>query len=243
MKKSKGENPVSIAEDASRKDSEKTLKKHAEAGVVSGETVHETVGRLRTVTQKKMKTALMVEKQLSLEQQETLLGALKARFEKNSKLHEKIDWADVEKALRIYPEKPWSLQQLESTGGEPDVIGEENGEFVFGDCSTESPSGRRNVVFDKKAEVNLRGKNAHGGSNAIDMVAGYGAELMDVAKYRAIQTKIPLDVKTWSWLKTSDSIRKTGHAVISGRGRMSNCEVGFHNESNAFRAVLRVPKK
>ena len=234
---------MSIAEDASRKDSETTLKEPVEKNVVSEADVHETIGKVKTVTQKKLRTALKVERRLSRERQKVLLGVLKTRFATNSKLHEKVDWADVERALRLYPEKLWSLQQLESTGGEPDVICEENGEFVFGDCSMESPSGRRNVVFDKKAEVNLRGKNAHGGSNAIDMAAGYCAELMDVAKYRALQEKLPIDIKTWSWLKTAVSLRKTGRAVMSGRGCMSNCEVGFHNESNAFRAVLRVPKK
>ncbi len=191
-----------------------------------------------------------VEKELTPEGQKHQLGMLKSRFHdpKHMKLHGGVLWADVEKALKASPEKLWSLQQLEATGGEPDVIGEDKDEFVFGDCSTESPPGRRNVVFDRAAEEYLKerypGKKING--NAVDMAAEYGVDLMDEEQYRVLQKKLQFDRNTWSWLKTPSHIRKNGFALDgsyhSRRVPGSQAGVRFYRSNRGFRAVLRVKK-
>ncbi len=188
-------------------------------------------------------------KELSPEQCKELLRVLKARFKANHKLHEKIQWGNVEKALQANPEKLWSLQQLEVTGGEPDVIGEEKGEFVFGDCSAASPSGRRNVVFDKEAEEDLKKHypNEKCNGNAADMVAEYGVDFMDETQYRELQKKILIDQNTWSWLKTPAHINEFGESRVALFGNRSGefVRVGQrgaydHDVGGSFRASLRV---
>jgi hypothetical protein len=237
-----------------------------ESGHISADLVNGELDKIRATTSEKAKTVsetvpLKVEtflkkekmlspnqKILSPEQQEKLLSTLKSRFKTNRKLHEKIQWADVEKALKAHPEKMWSLQQLEATGGEPDVIGEENGEFVFGDCSGESPTGRRNVVFDKEAEEYLKkhypDEKCNG--NAADMVAEYGVDFMDETQYRELQKKLKLDQNTLSWLKTPADIRKSGYALYGNRCNddVYVVQLGayYRYGDRAFRASLRVKK-
>lgn len=188
------------------------------------------------------------EKMISPEQQERLLNTLKSRFETNRILHEKVKWSDVEKALKAHPEKMWSLQQLETTGGEPDVIGEEKGEFVFGDCSAESPSGRRNVVFDKEAQEYLKKifPNEKCTGNVAEMAAEYGVDLMDETQYRELQKKLKLDQKTWSWLKTPANIRKSGYAFAGNRFYdevyVYQNFASHLGDGRAWRAALRILK-
>ena len=208
------------------------------------ENVNNRLERIMFITAKLAKTASKPEKVFSPEQQQKLLGILKSRFELNRGLHDNIQWADVEKALKAHPEKMWSLQQLEATGGEPDVIGEENGEFVFGDCSAESPSGRRNIVFDKEAEEYLKkyfpDEKCNG--NAADMVAEYGVDFMDETQYRELQKKLRLDQNTWSWLKTPADIRKSGDAFFGYNYGFRKGNANLHGADGSFRASLRVPK-
>jgi len=188
------------------------------------------------------------EKILNPEVAETLLGTLKARFKKNKNLHEKIRWADVRIALLSHPEKLWSLQQLETTGGEPDVIGEEKDEYIFGDCSKESPPGRINVVYDREAEDYLRKRYRKQklNGNAVDMVAKYGADLMDKDQYEYLYARHIIDSHSWSWLKTPEDIRKNSFAFsgncLDGFADVKKVLVYNHTEKGAFRCVLRVPK-
>jgi hypothetical protein len=238
---------------APREDLEATLKYLVESGLVSAEAVNGELDKIRAATGENAIAVsetgpLKPEKVLSPEQQKKLLGFLKSRFELKRGLHDNIQWYDVEKALKAHPDKMWSLQQLEATGGEPDVIGEENGELIFGDCSAESPSGRRNVVFDMQAEEYLKehypGEKYNG--NAADMVAEYGVDFMDEAQYRELQNKLKLDQHSWSWIKTPADIRKSGFAIngdrIYGDVFVRKYDAYIHRVGRAFRASLRVPK-
>jgi hypothetical protein len=203
---------------------------------------------------------------LDPEQEDVLLDALMTRFIMNRQeygLHEKTRWPDVEKALHEQPEKLWSLWQMEETGGEPDVIEENRGGYIFGDCSAESPAGRRNVVFDWEAEKYLKAMSldyAFNG-NATDLAAEYGAELMSEEYYCTLRKKLSIDAGTVSWLKTPGTIRKTGFAICGcdkvdgvivkhfGRAARKHARAGLgqraacgHSDTQAFRAVLCVPK-
>jgi hypothetical protein len=190
-----------------------------------------------------------VERELTPEQQEALMNTLKTRFANNMKLHEKLEWLNVEKALRANPESLWSLHQLESTGGEPDVIGEDETGFIFGDCSKESPEGRRNVVFDKEAEEWLKANSPDAvfNGNAEDRVKEWGVDFMDEEQYNSLQKQISMDKHTsWSWLKTPADIRKSGGALSGYRFEVGvsvdRDDVRLHNDNGGFRCVLRVPK-
>jgi hypothetical protein len=232
----------------SRTNLEALVSRLVEKGQVSAEVINGELDSIRETTGERVKAISETEKQLSPEDQEALLGTLKSRFETNRKLHEKVKWNDVEKSLKADPEKLWSLQQLESTGGEPDVIAEEQGEFVFGDCSAESPKGRRNVVFDKEAEEYLKKNfpNEKYNGNAADMAAAYGVDFMDKEQYRALQKKLPVDKNTWSWLKTPADIRKSGLALYGGRYDgdvyVDQRNAYLRTDPGAFRASLRVKK-
>jgi hypothetical protein len=192
--------------------------------------------------------AFSPDRTLEPEEQEALLGTLKSRFETHRKLHDEVQWADVEKALRAHPDKLWSLQQLERTGGEPDVIGEEENEFIFGDCSAESPPGRRNVVFDREGEDYEHDiyPTEEDTGNAADLVAEFGVDFMDTLQYRRLQSSIKLDECTWSWLKTPPIFRNEGFGLYGFRDKdgagISRCVAYSRYESRAFRCSLRVPK-
>ena len=142
------------------------------------------------------------EKELPLEQREELLGILKARFEKNMNRHEGLEWAEVQAKLEANPEKLWTLNEMEVTGGEPDVVGhdEKKGEYIFCDCSAESPKGRRSVCYDREA---LESRKKHKPeNNAIDMATAMGIELLTEEQYRALQKLGNFDLKTSSWVQT-----------------------------------------
>jgi hypothetical protein len=174
-------------------------------------------------------------KKLSTEQREELLGVLKARFEKNMNRHKGLKWAEVQAKLESNNEKLWSLNEMERTGGEPDVVGydKKTGEYIFYDCSPESPKERRNVCYDREA-LDAR-KEFKPKGNAIDIAAAIGIELLTEEQYRELQTLGDFDTKTSSWLKTPSDIRKLGGAIFADR-RYNNVFV-YHNGAQSYYAV------
>ena len=156
-------------------------------------------------------------KELSPEQREGLLRTLKARFEKNLNRHKGLGWAKVQAKLEANTEKLWSLNEMESTGGEPDVVGHDKktGEYTFYDCSAESPKGRRNVCYDREAMESRKENKPE--NNAIDMAAAMGIELLTEEQYRELQKLGDFDTKTSSWVKTPGDIRKLGGALYTDR--------------------------
>ena len=183
-------------------------------------------------------------KELSPEQREELLRALKARFEENMNRHKGLEWAKVQAKLEANTEKLWSLNEMERTGGEPDVVGHDKktGEYIFYDCSAESPKGRRNVCYDREGREARKAFKPE--NNAIDMAAAMGIELLTEEQYRELQKLGNFDAKTSSWLKTPISIRKLGGAIFADF-RYGNVFV-YHNGAQsyygarAFRGSLRV---
>jgi hypothetical protein len=153
-------------------------------------------------------------KKLSPEQQEELIKVLKTRFEKNMKRHKGIEWAKVEARLEAHPAKLWSLDEMEITGGEPDVVGHDKktGEYIFYDCSAESPKGRRSICYDHEA---LESRKEHKPENsAIEMATDMGIEILTEEEYRELQELGNFDMKTSSWVKTPTDIRKLGGALF-----------------------------
>jgi Protein of unknown function (DUF4256) len=183
-------------------------------------------------------------KELSPEQRKELLRALKARFEKNMNRHRGLEWAKVQAKLEANTEKLRSLNEMERTGGEPDVVGhaKKTGEYVFYDCSAESPKGRRNVCYDREGQGARKAFKPE--NNAIDMAAAMGIELLTEEHYRELQKLGNFDMKTSSWVKTPSDIRKLGGALFADR-RYGNVFV-YHNSApsyygaRAFRGSLRV---
>ncbi|QQX77165.1 MULTISPECIES: DUF4256 domain-containing protein [Aequorivita] len=181
---------------------------------------------------------------LSSEQTEVLLKVLKTRFEKNTQRHKDIAWEAVETKLKAKPEKLWSLDAMEETGGEPDVVGQDGktGEYLFYDCCDESPKGRRSVCYDR---AGWESRKEHRPDNtAVDMAEEMGIELLTEAEYRNLQKLGNFDAKTSSWLKTPAEIRKLGGAIF-GDFRYDTVFV-YHNGAQSyyaargFRGVLRV---
>ena len=191
-----------------------------------------------------MNTINHPKKALSAEQHEEILRTLKARFEGNMHRHEGLDWTAVQVRLEANPEKLWSLLKMERTGGEPDVVGQdqETGEYLFYDCSAESPVGRRNTCYDRKA-LDARKANKPE-NNAMDLAAAMGIELLTEEEYRALQKLGEFDTKTSSWIKTPPEIRKLGGALFCDR-RYNHVFV-YHNSApsyygaRGFRGSLRV---
>jgi len=193
----------------------------------------------------KRKEALVkTKKALSSEKREELLKALKARFEKNINRHKGLEWSKVQAKLEANTEKLWSLNQMESTGGEPDVVGfdKKTGEFIFYDCAAESPKGRRSFCYDREA-LNSR-KEHKPEDSAVDMAAAVGIELLTEEQYRELQKLGEFDTKTSSWVKTPSDIRKLGGAIYCDR--RYNTVFTSHNGaesyfgSRGFRGSLRV---
>ena len=186
----------------------------------------------------------MSKKELSPEQREEILRVLKARFEKNMNRHKGLEWAKVQGQLEPNTEKLWSLNEMERTGGEPDVVvhDKKTGEYIFYDCSAESPTGRRSLCYDRQA---LEERKEHKPkNNAMDMAAAMGIELLTEEQYRELQKLGNFDMKTSSWVKTPSNIRKLGGALFC------DCRYGnvfvYHNgaesyyAARAFRGSLRV---
>jgi len=169
---------------------------------------------------------------LSPEQSEELLNTLKARFEKNMYRHAGLEWAKVQTRLEADPEKLWSLNEMERTGGEPDIVGQdpETGETIFYDCSVESPQGRRNVCYDREA---LEARKEHKPKDsAMNMAAAMGIELLTEEQYQALQKLGKFDSKTSSWLTTPPEIRKLGGAIFADR-RYNHVFV-YHNGADSY---------
>ncbi len=172
---------------------------------------------------------------LSQRQQDELLKILKVRFEKNMKLHKAIQWAEVEARLKTNSEKLWSLNEMEITGGEPDIIGydKKKDEYIFCDCSAESPKGRRSICYDHEA---LESRKEHKPANsAVEMAADMGIDLLTEDQYRNLQKLGSFDLKTSSWIVTPDSIRKLGGALFCDR-RYNNVFV-YHNGAESYYAA------
>jgi hypothetical protein len=191
-------------------------------------------------------TGSEIKKKLSPEQREELLRALKSRFEKNMNRHNGIEWAKVQAKLGLPAgdAKLWSLNEMERTGGEPDVVGydKKTGEYIFYDCSAESPGGRRSLCYDRES---LESRKEHKPvNNAMDMAAAMGLELLQEEPYRELQKLGSFDTKTSSWLKTPSEIRKLGGALFADR-RYDHVFV-YHNGAESyyaargFRGSLRV---
>ena len=183
-------------------------------------------------------------KELSLKQREELLGSLKARFEKNMNRHKGLEWAQIQMRLKVNTEKIWSLNEMERTGGEPDVVGRDKKtvEYIFYDCSAESPAGRRSLCYDHEA---LEARKEHKpGNNAIDTAAAMGIELLTAEEYRELQKIGNFDTRTSSWIMTPSDIRRLGGALFCDR-RYDTVFV-YHNGADSyyaargFRGSLRV---
>ena len=183
-------------------------------------------------------------KELSPEKCEELLRTLKARFEKNLNRHKDIQWAKVQAKMEADTEKMWSLHEMERTGGEPDVVGQDKktGEYIFFDCSAESPKGRRSFCYDREGQESRKEHRPE--NNAIDMAAAMGIEILTEEQYRELQKLGNFDTKTSSWVKTPADIRKLGGALCA-EYRYSRIFVG-HNSApsyyaaRGFRGSLRV---
>jgi hypothetical protein len=183
-------------------------------------------------------------KDLSPEQRAELLKILKARFEKNMNRHKSLEWPNAQAKLEANAEKLWSLNEMERTGGEPDVVGHDKktGEYIFYDCSAESPKGRRSLCYDREA-LDSRKENKPQ-DNAMDMAAAMGIELLTEEQYRELQKLGNFDLKTSSWVKTPSAIRKLGGALFCDR--RFNTVFVYHNgaesyyAARAFRGSLKV---
>jgi hypothetical protein len=176
-----------------------------------------------------------VKKDLTAKQREELLGALKTRFEKNMNRHEGVEWDKVKAKLEANPAKLWSLSEMERTGGEPDVVGSDKktGEYIFYDCSAESPKGRRSVCYDRAA---LEARKEHKpADSAIDMAAAMGIEILTEEQYRALQKLGAFDLKTSSWIMTPAAIRKLGGALFCDR--RYDTVFTYHNGADSYYAA------
>jgi hypothetical protein len=178
------------------------------------------------------------------EEREQLLRVLKARFEKNRKRHQDLAWEPVQTKLESSAEKVWSLNEMERTGGEPDVLehDEKTGEYIFCDCSAESPQGRRSLCYDGEALASRKQNKPE--NSAVDIAAAMGIELLTEAEYRELQTLGEFDTKTSSWIRTPSQIRKLGGALFCDR--RYDAVFVYHNgaesyyAARAFRGSLRV---
>jgi hypothetical protein len=189
-------------------------------------------------------SAVISGKDLSAEQGKELLKNLKVRFENNMTRHKGLEWAEIQTKLEGYKGKLWSLNEMERTGGEPDVIGrdEHTGEFIFMDCSAESPAGRRSVCYDREALESRKENKPQ--ESAVGMAAALGGDLLSEEEYRKLQTLGIFDSRTSSWIKTPPEIRKLGGALFCDR--RYNSVFVYHNGAESyyaargFRTLLRV---
>lgn len=185
-----------------------------------------------------------MKKELSLSAGQELIEILKTRFEKNKERHAGINWTDVQAKLDASPAKLWSLNEMEMTGGEPDVVGKDvaTGEYLFYDCAAESPKGRRSLCYDRAAHEARKEYKPE--NTAMDVAADIGVELLTEQQYRALQQLGKFDLKTSSWVKTPDNIRKLGGAIFCDR--RYDTVFTYHNGAESyyaargFRGVLKV---
>jgi hypothetical protein len=184
--------------------------------------------------------------EISPDQGEELLETLKLRFEKNMERHKGFEWAKVQAKLEAQPDKLSSLNAMETTGGEPDIVGydKKSDEYIFFDCSAQSPSGRRTICYDREAQEEREKKGVSPAGNAIDIASAMGIELLNEAQYRELQKLGEFDTITSSWIQTPPDIRKLGGAIFADR-RYDHVFV-YHNSApsfygaRGFRGALRV---
>jgi len=180
-------------------------------------------------------TEMPASKELKAKPREELLRALKARFEKNMSRHKGLNWAEVQARLEANAERLWSLNEMERTGGEPDVVGydKKTGEYIFFDCSAETPKGRRSFCYDREA-LDSR-KEFKPKDTAMDMAAAMGIEILTEEQYRELQKLGDFDTKTSSWLKTPAEIRRLGGSIFADR-RYDHVFI-YHNGASSYYAV------
>lgn len=184
--------------------------------------------------------------EMTPDQREGLLHTLETRFRENMDRHSLLEWEEIGAKLEATPDKLSSLHAMESTGGEPDVIGQDegSGEFVFCDCSENSPAGRRSICYDREGQEQREKKGVYPGGNAVDLAAEMGVELLDEEQYRNLQQLGAFDTATSSWIRTPDAIRSLGGAVFGDR-RYDHVFI-YHNGAHTFygargfRGILRV---
>jgi hypothetical protein len=186
------------------------------------------------------------DKTLLPQQQEALINMLKARYQKHMSRHPQLQWNDVYAKLHAHPDKLWSLYQMEQTGGEPDVVGydDRTGEYLFYDCSPESPKGRRSICYDREGQTAREKAGIHPAGNAIDMANAMGIKILNEDEYRALQQLGDFDTKTSSWIETPPDIRQLGGAIFADK-RYNHVFI-YHNSAQTFysargfRGCLRV---
>jgi Protein of unknown function (DUF4256) len=187
---------------------------------------------------------LKQKRELTATQKKEIILILKERFEKNSKRHKELEWTPLQKRLEANTEKLWSLYQMEQTGGEPDVVSfdTKTGEYIFFDCSGESPKGRRSICYDREA-LDERKENKPA-NNAMDMATSMGVELLTEEEYRKLQQLGKFDTKTSSWLKTPEDIRDLGGAIFAdyryGKVFVYHNGASSYYAARGFRGVLKV---
>ena len=205
---------------------------------------HSAANRPQAIKRETCMKSIETKKELSPEQREALLKALKTHFENYMNRHKGLEWAKVKAKLEANPEKLWSLNEMERTGGEPDVVGHDKktGEYIFIDCAAETPKGRTSVCYDREG---LDSRKEHKPANsALDMAAAMGIELLTEEQYRELQKLGDFDTKTSSWVKAPADIRKLGGALFGDR-RFGHVFI-YHNgaqsyySARAFRGSLRV---
>lgn len=177
----------------------------------------------------------MAKNNLTPKQSEEFLKTLKARFEKNMNRHKGVEWAKVQAKIEANPGKLWSLNEMERTGGEPDVVGQDKktGEYIFYDCSSESPAGRRSLCYDREALVSRKEHKPK--NNAVDLADAMGIEILSEEQYRQLQQLGNFDLKTSSWIQTPDDIRELGGALFCDR-RYDTVFV-YHNGAESYYAA------
>lgn len=180
---------------------------------------------------------IAINSEFAPEQGEEFLQILQVRFEKNMDRHKGLDWPTIQAKLEAHPEKLLSLNAMERTGGEPDVVGYDTktGEYIFYDCSAESPTSRRSICYDREGQEEREKKGVHPAGNAVDLAAAMGIELLTEEEYRALQKLGNFDMKTESWVKTPADIRDLGGALFCDR-RYGHVFV-FHNSAPSFYAA------
>ncbi|MBN1215729.1 MAG: DUF4256 domain-containing protein [Candidatus Lokiarchaeota archaeon] len=200
----------------------------------------------KSKTNKIIQKIIIIKKDLLPEQSEELFRVLKNRFDKSMDHHKGLEWAKIQTKLEVNSEKLCSLYEMERTGGEPDVVDydKKTDEYIFYDCSAESPIGRRNICYDHKGQEVKEKKGVHPAGNAIDLADAIGIEILTEEQYRELQEIGPFDTKTSSWVKTPSDIRKLGGAIFA-EYRYAHVFV-FHNSApsfysnRGFRGSLRV---
>ncbi len=185
----------------------------------------------------KLISKIEINSELSPEQREELLNILQVRFEKNMNRHNGLAWSKIQAKLEAHPEKLSSLHAMESTGGEPDVVGYDKttGEYIFYDCAAESPKGRRSICYDGEGQKEREKKGVYPAGNAVDLAAAMDIELLNEDQYRELQKLGEFDTKTESWLQSPEEIRRLGGAIFADR-RYGQVFV-FHNSAPSFYAA------